>query len=83
MPRTLNNFDLIHVHMWGPYRIPTHTGHRYFLTIVDDHSRMIWLFTMKFKNDVFSILKSFLALVKNQFNNFVTKVRINNETEFF
>jgi len=33
-------FDLIHVDVWGPYNTPTFDGNKYFLTIVDDFSRM-------------------------------------------
>nr|KYP46926.1 hypothetical protein KK1_031497 [Cajanus cajan] len=32
-------FDLIHCDVWGPYRHPTYNSMKYFLTLVDDHSR--------------------------------------------
>lgn len=76
-------FDLIHIDVWGPYRFPTHNGFRYFLTIVDDDSRMIWLFLLKFKCYVFTTLKSFFVSTKHQFNRQVKKVRSDNGTEFF
>nr|GFA30112.1 cysteine-rich RLK (receptor-like protein kinase) 8 [Tanacetum cinerariifolium] len=31
--------DLIHIDIWGPYKVPTNGKFRYFLTIVDDCSR--------------------------------------------
>nr|GEY43521.1 ribonuclease H-like domain-containing protein [Tanacetum cinerariifolium] len=31
--------DLIHLDLWGPYRVTSREGYRYFLTIVDDFSR--------------------------------------------
>lgn len=34
-------FDLIHSDIWGPFSIPTSSGHRYFLTIVDDCTRSL------------------------------------------
>ncbi|XP_075097814.1 uncharacterized protein LOC142175140 [Nicotiana tabacum] len=37
-------FDLIHIDLWGPYKVPTWDENRYFLTIVDDYSRMTWIF---------------------------------------
>ncbi|KAH0675659.1 hypothetical protein KY285_023460 [Solanum tuberosum] len=46
-------FDLIHGDVWGPYRTPTDDGNRYFLTSVDDCSRMVWIFLLKQKSDVF------------------------------
>jgi hypothetical protein len=32
-------FDLVHFDIWGPLSIPSILGHRYFLTVVDDHSK--------------------------------------------
>ena len=31
-------FDLIHCDIWGPHRVNSHSGARYFFTIVDDYS---------------------------------------------
>lgn len=36
-------FQLIHVDIWSPYRVSTH-NHKFFLTIVNDCSRMIWIY---------------------------------------
>nr|XP_033516843.1 uncharacterized mitochondrial protein AtMg00300-like [Nicotiana tomentosiformis] len=36
---SVNPFDIVHADVWGPYRVPTHDGKRYFLTLVDDFSR--------------------------------------------
>lgn len=33
-------FDLVHIDIWGPYKVSTRHNQRYFLTIVDDHSRV-------------------------------------------
>ncbi|CAN1823318.1 Retrovirus-related Pol polyprotein from transposon RE1 [Linum perenne] len=33
-------FSLIHVDIWGPFSEPTLEGHKYFLTIVDDNTRL-------------------------------------------
>lgn len=83
MSKTLALFDLIHVDVWGPYRVATHNGFRFFLTIVDDKSRMCWLYLLRLKSDVFPVLKSFVALVKTQFNKDVKRIRSDNGTEFF
>ena len=32
-------FDLIHCDIWGPYHVPAHSSHKYFLTLVDDCAR--------------------------------------------
>lgn len=33
-------FDLVHMDWWGPYDVKAISGASYFLTIVDDHSRV-------------------------------------------
>lgn len=33
------SFALIHIDVWGFYRVPTHDGKRYFMTVVDDHTK--------------------------------------------
>ena len=50
-------FQLLHMDVWGPYRVETYDGMRYFLTIVDDYSRWTWTFLMRLKSDVVSFLK--------------------------
>ena len=43
-------FSLLHCDVWGPHKIPAHTGSRYFLTIVDDFSHCTWIFLMHHKS---------------------------------
>ncbi|XP_035830149.1 uncharacterized protein LOC118479628 [Helianthus annuus] len=33
--------NLIHLDVWGPYRVQSMNGFRYFLTVVDDYSRVV------------------------------------------
>nr|GLL29188.1 uncharacterized protein LOC109170740 [Ipomoea trifida] len=51
-PSEANCFDLLHVDIWGPYKVATIHGHHYFLTILDDHSRAVWVYMMKMKSEV-------------------------------
>jgi len=80
--KSCTNFDLIHVDLWGPYNTSIFDGNKYFLTIVDDFSRMTWLFLLKHKFDVCVALKIFLQYVKNQFAKQVKVIRSDNGTEF-
>ncbi|KAL2931039.1 Retrovirus-related Pol polyprotein from transposon RE2 [Bienertia sinuspersici] len=45
--KTCVHFSLIHVDIWGPYRVSTHNNCRYFLTIVYDYSRHTWVHFLK------------------------------------
>ncbi|XP_019232805.1 PREDICTED: uncharacterized protein LOC109213460 [Nicotiana attenuata] len=81
--RAENVFDLIHMDVWAPYKVPTYNGKRYFLTMVDDHFRWIWIFFLHLKSDVITVLKNFIVMVKTQFGRMVKCFRSDNSSEFF
>lgn len=60
-------FDLIHLDVWGPYRTTAFCGSRYFLTIVDNHSRAIWIYLLQGKSAVSRHIQDFVALIDTQF----------------
>jgi len=47
-----SNFELLHLDSWGRLSVASIHGHRYFLTIVDDHSRFLWIILLKIKSEV-------------------------------
>jgi len=73
-------FQLLHIDVWGPFKFPTYDGNRFFVTIVDDCTRMLWLFLIKLKSDVFVILQNFCKWVHNQFDVLVKAIRTDNGT---
>ena len=75
-------FELIHIDIWGPYKVPTNGKFRYFLTVVDDCSRSTWIYLLEQKSDSFAALKSFLSFVSTQFEKQVKIVRSDNALEF-
>ena len=75
-------FVLIHCDLWGPYRTTTLCGSRYFLTIVDDQSRAVWIYLLPDKTLVAQQLKDFMALVERQYSRKVKTLRSDNGTEF-
>jgi hypothetical protein len=80
--KAMQNFQLIHCDVWGPYRTLAMCGARYFLTIVDDHSRAVWVYLLNDKKEVSVRLRQFLIMVERQFDVCVKTVRSDNGTEF-
>ncbi|GJT35936.1 putative RNA-directed DNA polymerase [Tanacetum coccineum] len=74
--------ELVHLDLWGPYKVVSKEGHRYFLTIVDDYSRAVWAYLLKSKEEVFDCVYTFFNLIKNQFHKSVKVFRSDNGTEF-
>jgi len=75
-------FELVHSDVWGPCPIVSKTGHKYFVTFVDDFSRMTWIYFMKSRSEVFTHFCAFCAEVKTQFNTSVRILRSDNAKEY-
>jgi len=75
-------FDVIHTDIWGPSPTPSLHGHRYFLSIIDDHNRYCWVYLMKNKYDTRNHVINFVNLVENQFETKVKVIRSDNGHEF-
>lgn len=80
--KSIKAFQLLHLDVWGPYSTPTFDENKYFLTIVDDFSRVTWIFHLKLKGDVINVLKYFLKQIQTQFIGLVQTVRSDNGGEF-
>ena len=52
---------------------PSQGGNKYFITFIDDYSRMTWMYFMEKKSDVFIIFKKFQQYVERQ-SNYLLKV---------
>nr|XP_016483773.1 PREDICTED: uncharacterized protein LOC107804403 [Nicotiana tabacum] len=74
-------FQLVHIDIWGPYNTKTYNGFRYFLTLVDDFTRVTWTHLLSSKSNALSILKSFTSMVKVHFNSSIHTFRSDNAFE--
>ncbi|RVX08140.1 Retrovirus-related Pol polyprotein from transposon TNT 1-94 [Vitis vinifera] len=76
-------FSLVHSDVWGPSRIKNISGTRWFVTFVDDHTRVTWVFLMKEKSEVGHIFQTFNLMVQNQFNSKIQVLKLDNAKEYF
>ncbi|RDY01849.1 hypothetical protein CR513_14778, partial [Mucuna pruriens] len=79
--KSLKPFDLIHFDVWGPISNSI-LGAKWFVSFIDDCTRMTWIFLMKHKSKVCQIFVNFFYLVKNQFGKYIKRQRLDNGTEF-
>lgn len=52
---SISPFDLIHLDIWGPFSVKSIEGSKYFFTIIDDCTRVTWLYMLRNKSDVATI----------------------------
>src|SRR4051812_28094167 len=76
-------FELIHCDVWGPYKVASLSGAKYFLTIVDDFSRFTWIFFMHHKSETKDLIVNFFSFVQTQFQLSIANIRVDNGGEFF
>nr|KYP65664.1 Retrovirus-related Pol polyprotein from transposon TNT 1-94 [Cajanus cajan] len=80
--KAVQAFELIHCDLWGRYATKSHNGSHYFLTIVDDFTRAVWVYLIKEKSETPNIIINFCKLIERQFDKKVKIVRSDNGTEF-
>ena len=67
--------NYVHFDCWGPSRVPSLGGARYFLSIIDDYSRMTWVIMMKQKFAAFKFFKHQTILMNNHTRKIVKCLR--------
>ena len=75
--RASTPLELIHFDVWGPCPVMSPIGFKYFVTFVDDFSRVTWLYLMK-SSELFFHFTAFCAKIQTQFHVPVQKLRSDN-----
>lgn len=74
--------EYVHSDLWGPARVATLRGARYFFTLIDDYSRKVWIFLLKQKSEAFSKFKEWKLLIENKTGRKLKCLRTDNGLEF-
>ena len=74
--------DLVYFDVCGPMQTKTLDGSLYFVTFIDDHSRKIWVYTLKTKDQVLDVFKQFHAVVERQSGENLKCIWIDNGGEY-
>ncbi|XP_048620291.1 uncharacterized protein LOC125590664 [Brassica napus] len=72
---------LLHLDTWGPFSTESVDSHKYFLTIVDDATRVTWVYMLSNKTDVSHIFPTFITHVQTQYNAKLKAIRTDNAQE--
>ena len=80
--RTDKLLTLIHSDVCGPFATKSIGGSRYFLTLVEDHSRYVTVYILKSKDQVASCIEEYVARVECQIGTKIKKFRTDRGTEY-
>ncbi|BBN68727.1 hypothetical protein Prudu_550S000600, partial [Prunus dulcis] len=75
-------FAIVHSDVWGPAPISTSSGARWFVTFIDDCTRMTWISLLKTKGEVCTTFQQFYKMVDTQFHAKIKILRSDNGGEF-
>ena len=80
--RATQKLQLVHTDVGGPQQTPSLNGSKFYIAFIDDHTRMCWIYFMKFKSEVADIFWKFKAWVENQSRCKLQVIRSDNGTEY-
>jgi len=71
--------QVVYSNVCGPFEELSLGQNKYFVTFIDEYSRMIWLYLIKAKLEVFSVFKRFKLMTENQSGKLVQILRTDGE----
>lgn len=73
---------VFHTDLCGSRSNPTFGNNKYFLSIIDNFSRRVWIYLMKDKYEIFMNFKNWKVKVENQIGKKATYLHTDNSFEF-
>lgn len=77
-----SQFDLVHCDIWGPVRVPSVSGHRYYIVFINNYSCAFWIYLLKDCNRILDVIKNFFNEIINHFSVTPKCLRTDNVLEF-
>ena len=74
--------ELIHSDVCGKIGTKSLGGGEYFVTFIDDHTRHVWVYILKYKNEVFKRFQEWKALVEKSSGRHIKALRSDNGGEY-
>ncbi|XP_062086234.1 uncharacterized protein LOC133792348 [Humulus lupulus] len=79
---TTCQLEYLHSDLWGPSTVQSIGGTSYFMSIVDDYSRKVWVILLKSKYQALNSFKDWKKVTKNHIGRKVKMLRTDNGLEF-
>ena len=80
---TREKLEYVHSDLWGaPSVPPSLSKNQHFISFVEDHTRKVWVYFLKTKDEAFGKFVEWLSLVENQSEKRLKTLRTDNGLEF-
>jgi hypothetical protein len=79
---TTKPLELIHTDLCGPTRTKIIYGEHYFMMIIDEYTRMTWVYFLKKKSEAFEKFKTYKVIIENETDLKIKCMRSDNGGEF-
>ena len=80
--KSVEPFAVIHSDVWGPAKVSSFSNARYFVTFIDECTRMTWISLLRNKSEVSTTFKEFQKMVLTQYQRQIRTLQSDNGTEF-
>lgn len=80
--RATKLLERVHSDVCGPFSVNSYGGAKYYVSFVDDHSRKVFIYTMRSKSEVFDKFMEFKNRVENEKEMKIKVLRSDNGTEY-
>ncbi|KAK2414409.1 myosin-16 [Trifolium repens] len=80
--KSVEPFNIIHSDVWGPAPTSNVSGAKWFVSFIDDCTRLTWVFLMNTKSEVPQLFIQFYNMVKTQFGKGIKRLRSDNGKEY-
>jgi transposase InsO family protein len=77
-----NQLDLVHSDLSGPFPVPSYGNSLYYITLIDDATRVAWVRFMKQKSETTKIIKDFVTEMEHQHHKAPKAFRTDNGGEY-
>ena len=74
--------ELVHTDVCGKMEVKSLSGNEYFVTFIDDKSRYIWVYFLKYKSQVFQTFLDWKALAENEYEKRLKTLRSDRGGEY-
>ena len=82
LSKSLALFACVFTDVWGPFSTPSALSHKYFVSFIDDGTRVSWVYLLQSKHYVLHVIPQFSKMVITQFNTRAKVFHYDNGREF-